>query len=90
MSHNVNMFPSSAGWCRYRSTSSVLSVCVCHEGLSSALTGTGGNFSETGAKARFQSPADAHVPEPAVPRVDTGPSEAEAPLERGNKRKRKC
>lgn len=62
-------------------------MCVRHEGLSSALTGTGGNSSATGAKARSRSPANAHVPEPAVLHVDTGPSEAEAPLERGNGRK---
>lgn len=57
-----------------------MSVCV-----SRALTGTGGNSSETGAKATSRSPADALVPEPAAPRVDTGPSEGAAPLRRERK-----
>lgn len=59
-----------------------LCVRVCFYVRACALTGTGGNSSETGAKATSRSPVDVLVPEPVVPHVDTGPSEGEAPLQR--------
>lgn len=79
MSHNVNISLCGLRVALYQRLRLPLCVRVC---VSRALTGTGGNSSETGAKATSRSPADALVPEPAAPRVDTGPSEGAAPLRR--------
>lgn len=59
-----------------------MSVCVRLFVRARALTDTGGNSSEIGAKAMSRSPVGALVPEPPALHVDTGPSGEEAPLER--------
>lgn len=87
VSHNVNIFPLRPdGGAIVAPQASSLCPCVRLYVRACALTGTGGNSSETGAKAMSQSPVDALVPEPAALHVDTGPSEGEAPLERGKQK----
>lgn len=53
------------------------SSCSLSAGL---VTDTGGNFWGTGAEEASRSPAAGLDPTPCGPRVDTGPSEAEAQL----------
>lgn len=48
--------------------------------LLASVTGTGGNFSKTGAGGGSQSPAAGPDPMPDGLRVDTGPSEEEVQL----------
>lgn len=45
-----------------------------------SVTGTGGNFSKTGAEGGSRSPEADPDPRPGGPRGDTGPLEGEVPL----------